>query len=181
MLRNQKVGSLCSICKKKQSNISAFQNDEWVTADHTKLDNHADMEKADSQTKKKRCLYEGTACRRQDLGVPFQFSCHLSTPTHHLRRAQWTLEGERWAERRLPLTHPPTVRKFLGALMQRRGSDPFFMVIFFFRKETQRCARYSRVVWVEVNNKEPLRDQAFIVDSRAERGQWKCSGRWINH
>lgn len=59
----------------------------------------ADMKKADSQTKKNWWLYEGTACRRQDLGVPFQFACHLRTPTHHLRRAQWTLDGEKSGEK----------------------------------------------------------------------------------
>lgn len=89
---------------------------------------------------------------------------------------------ERWAERRLPLTHPPTVRKFLGAIMQRGGRDPAFMVnLFFLRKETQSCAWYSRVVWVEANNTAPLRDQAFIADSRAQTGQRESSGRRINH
>lgn len=41
---------------------------------------------------------------------------------------------ERWAERRLPLTHPPTVRKFLGAIMQKGGSTPAFMVNLLERK-----------------------------------------------
>lgn len=141
-LKQQKaVGSLLYL-QRAQSDISALQNDEWVTADHTKLDNRADMEKADSQTKKNGCLYEGTACRRRDLGVPFQLPCHLSThpPTTSVEHTEpWMV---RRAERRLPLTRPPTVRKFLGAVMHGGGSNPAFMVNLF-RMETQSCAQWG--------------------------------------
>lgn len=100
-MRPSQAGETCFLLylQRKQSRIHALQHDQWVTVDHTKLDNHADMKKADSQTKKNWWLYEGTARRRQDLGVPFQFACHLRTPTHHLRRAQWTLDGEMSSEK----------------------------------------------------------------------------------
>lgn len=121
------------------------------------------MEKADSQTRKKRRLYERTARRRQDLGVPFQFCCHLCTPTHHLRRAQWTLEGEMSWEK--TSTHTSSyMRKFLGAITQRGGRDPAFMVNPF-RKTTQSCVPATAgLVQVGANSKAPLRDQAFIGD-----------------
>lgn len=51
--------------------------------------------------------------------------------------------------------------------MHRGGTDPAFMVNLF-RKETQSCGWYGRLVWAEVNSTAPLRDQAFIADSRAD-------------
>lgn len=61
----------------------------------------------------------------------FHFSSHAilaHPPTTFVEHSEpWM---ERWAERRLPLTHPPTVRKFLGAIMQKGSSNPAFMVTF---------------------------------------------------
>lgn len=108
-----------------------------------KLDNHADIEKAHSQTKKNWGLYEGTACRRRDLGAPFQFSCHLSTPTHHIQRAHWGSDGEKkW----LPLTHPPTVRKFLRAITQRGGGAVTLLLCQCSPERHQRAAWLGTVV-----------------------------------
>lgn len=50
--------------QRMESKINTLKHDEWATIDHTKLDNHADMQKRDSQTKKNLCLHEGMACRR---------------------------------------------------------------------------------------------------------------------
>lgn len=69
--------------KKAAGNIVLFSIMNESGQMTQKLDNRADM-KGCSQTQKNRCLHEGMACRRQVLGVPVQFSCHLSTPTHHL-------------------------------------------------------------------------------------------------
>ena len=106
--------------QRKQSNTSALHNDEWVTADHTKLDNHTDMEKADSQTKENWCFYEGTACRRRIWEFHFSSLAILThPPTIFAEHTEpWR---EKWAARRLPLTTVGEV-----PTKQRGGQRPCF-------------------------------------------------------
>lgn len=99
-------------------------------------------------------------------------------PTTFAEHTEPWMEGR--AERRLPLTHPPTTRKFLGAITRRGGRDPAFMVNLFENGN----AELSLVQWGlcgrRWTTRAPLRDQAFTADFRAERGQREHSRRRIN-
>lgn len=69
---------------------------EWVTAHHTKPDNHADTEKAERAKIRRTAAFMIERPRgRRDLGLPFQFSRRLrsSRPQTFIKRSEPRLEG----------------------------------------------------------------------------------------
>lgn len=96
--------------QRKQSNISALQNDEWVTGDHTKPDNHAPWRRQIARRKRTDAVMTERHVGGKICGFHFSSLAILALPPTTFHQTKWTLGGER----RLPLTHPSTVRNFLG-------------------------------------------------------------------